>query len=134
MSDCIFCGIAAGDVEAEVVLETEDAVAFLDRHPAARGHVVVIPRVHAASLPELPDEAVGGLFRTVKAAMRKVSDALQPVGMHVGWNHGRGAGQHVFHLHVHLLPRQQPGRGVQLLGEGGEPGSLAEVAAAIRSA
>jgi histidine triad (HIT) family protein len=134
MSDCIFCGIAAGDVEAEVVLESEDAVAFLDRYPAAHGHVVVIPRIHAASLPELPDEAVGGLFRTVKTAMRKVSDAVRPVGMHVGWNHGRGAGQHVFHLHVHVLPRQQPGRGVQLLGEGAEPGSLAELAAAIRSA
>lgn len=134
MSECIFCKIVAGELGAETVLETEDAVAFLDRYPAARGHVVVIPRIHAATLPELPDEAVGGLFRAVKTAMRKVSDALRPVGMHVGWNHGKGAGQHVFHLHVHLLPRQQPGRGVQLLGEGAEPGSLAELAAAIRSA
>lgn len=134
MSECIFCDIVARRLEAEIVLETEAAMAFLDRYPAARGHVVVIPKVHAATLPELPDEAVGGLFLAVRTAMRKVSEALRPVGMHVGWNHGRGAGQHVLHLHVHLLPRQHPGRGVQLLGEGAEPGLLAELADALRKA
>lgn len=135
MSDCIFCGIAAGETKAEVVLESADAVAFLDKYPAARGHVVVIPRVHAATLPELPDEAVDGLFRAVKAVMRKVSDALQPVAMNVGWNHGRDAGQHVFHLHVHVLPRLQAGgRGVQMLGEGAGRVSFAELGEAIRKA
>ncbi len=134
MNDCIFCGIAAGETRAEVVLETPDAIAFLDVHPAARGHVVVIPKVHAATLPELADGAVGGLFLAVKTVMRKVSDALRPAGMHVGWNHGRDAGQHVFHLHVHVLPRQRPGRGVQALGEGGGGASLPEIAEAIRRA
>lgn len=118
MSDCIFCDIAARQTEAEVVFESADAIAFLDRHPAARGHVVVIPRTHAATLVDLPDEVVGGLFLAVKTVMRKVSAALHPLAMHVGWNHGRDAGQRVFHLHVHVLPRQHPGRGVQALGEG----------------
>jgi histidine triad (HIT) family protein len=134
MSDCIFCGIAAGETSAERVFESEDAVAFLDKYPAARGHVVVIPRSHAASLPELPDDAVGGLFRAVKAVMAKVSAALRPAGMNVGWNHGREAGQHVFHLHVHVLPRSRPGRGVQAVGEGAGPGSPADLADAIRKA
>lgn len=134
MSDCIFCDIAAGATKAEVVHESAAAIAFLDAHPAARGHVVVIPKAHAATLPELPEEAVGGLFLAVRAVMRKVSDALRPVGMHVGWNHGRDAGQHVFHLHVHVLPRQHPGRGVQLLGEGSGGASLPEIAEAIRRA
>jgi histidine triad (HIT) family protein len=97
--------------------------------------VVVIPRVHAATLPELPEEAVGGLFRAVRTVMRKVSDALQPVAMHVGWNHGKDAGQHVFHLHVHVLPRHHPGgRGVQMLGEGTGRVSLTEIGEAIRKA
>ncbi len=133
MADCLFCKIVSGETRAEIVHETPDAIAFLDRFPAARGHVLVIPRVHAASLPELPDEAVEGLFLAVKAVMTKVGAALRPVAMHVGWNHGREAGQHVFHLHVHVLPRQHGGgRGVQMLGEGPGEDALADVAAAIR--
>lgn len=135
MSGCIFCDIAGRKLEAEVVLETADAVAFLDKYPAARGHVVVVPRVHAATLAALPDEAVGGLFLTVKAVMARISAALRPAGMNVGWNHGRDAGQVVHHLHVHVLPRHRPGgRGVQLLGEGAGPERLSEIAEAIRKA
>lgn len=64
--------------------------------------------------------------------MRKVSSALQPAAFHLGWNHGAGAGQHVFHLHVHVLPRWSRGRGIQQLGEGDAGADLAEVAAAVR--
>jgi histidine triad (HIT) family protein len=134
MSDCIFCDIAAGALKAETVLETPDAIAFLDKYPAARGHVVVIPRAHAATLPELPDGAVGPLFLAVKTVMRKVSDALHPVAMHVGWNHGKDAGQHVYHLHVHVLPRFHAGRGVQMLGEGTGRVSFAELGEQLRKA
>jgi histidine triad (HIT) family protein len=135
MSDCIFCRIAAGELKGEVVLETADAIAFLDKYPAARGHVVVIPRAHAATLADLDDAGVGGLFLAVKTVMRKVAAALRPAGMNVGWNHGRAAGQHVFHLHVHVLPRYgEGGRGVQVMGE--DPGrvDLAAVGEAIRTA
>jgi histidine triad (HIT) family protein len=131
---CIFCDIAAGKAKAEVVFESADAVAFLDRYPAARGHVVVIPKAHAATLPELPDDAVGGFFRGVKAVVGKVSAALRPVGINVGWNHGEGAGQTVHHLHVHVLPRHRRGRGVQAMGEGADATPAEELAQAIRSA
>jgi histidine triad (HIT) family protein len=135
MNDCIFCRIVAGELAAEVVHATPDAVAFLDRTPAARGHVMVVPRAHAANLLELDDRAIGGLFAAVKEVQRKIDAALHPMAFHVGWNHGAGAGQHVFHLHVHVLPRhRERGRGVQQLGEGGGAGDLAEVAAAIRAA
>jgi len=135
MSDCIFCRIAAGAAKAEIVYDGPGALAILDRTPAARGHVMVIPRAHAATLLDLEDEAVGELFRAVKAVMRKVNDALRPAAFHVGWNHGKGAGQHVFHLHVHVLPRfGESGRGIQMLGEGPGQVDLAELAAAIRNA
>ncbi len=134
MSDCIFCQIAAGTMKAEIVHETPDAVAFLDKFPAARGHVVVIPRKHAVGLTDLDDGAVAGVFLAVKAVMRKVTAALAPAGMNVGWNHGRSAGQVVDHLHVHVLPRWTQGRGVQVMGE--RPGDVdaAELARAIRGA
>jgi histidine triad (HIT) family protein len=135
MNDCIFCKIVAETLNAEVVFDNPEAVAFLDKHPVTRGHVVVIPKVHSATLTELPDEQVGGLFLAVKSVMRKVTSALHPLAMNVGWNHGREAGQHVLHLHVHVLPRfSGGGMGVQALGEGVERLDFAELAEVIRKA
>jgi len=134
MSDCIFCRIAAGTVKAEVVHETPEAIAFLDKFPAAKGHVVVIPRTHAVTLPDLDDAAIAGVFRAVKDVMRKVTAALAPAGMNVGWNHGRAAGQVVDHLHVHVLPRWTQGRGIQVMGERTGEANAAELAQAIRGA
>ena len=135
MAECIFCRIAAGAMAAEVVYEAPRALAFLDKFPSARGHTLVIPRPHAPTLLELDDEDVAALFRAVKAVTRKVKAGLGPVGFNIGWNHGAAAGQHVFHLHVHVLPRYaEGGRGVQSVGGGGAPGNLAEIAAAIRGA
>ena len=135
MAECIFCRIAAGAIAAEVVHEAPGALAFLDKYPSARGHTLVIPRVHAPTLLELEDEDVVELFRTVKAVTRNVQAALGPAGFNIGWNHGAAAGQHVFHLHVHILPRYgEGGRGIQSVGTGGGQGNLAEIAAAIRAA
>lgn len=135
MSECIFCRIASGAARAEIVHAAPGAVAFLDTSPVARGHVMVIPRSHAATLLELDDGAVGELFLAVKTVVRKVNDALGPTSFHVGWNHGRAAGQHVLHLHVHVLPRfSASGRGIQVLGEGPGPVNLPEIAEAIRRA
>jgi histidine triad (HIT) family protein len=134
MAGCLFCGIAAGSVPAALVHEAPGGVAFLDRFPAARGHTLVVPRIHAATLNDLPDEAIGDLFQVVKAVTRKITDALHPVAFHIGWNHGEAAGQQVFHLHVHLIPRFSPGLGIQSLGSGGGKEDLSALAAAIRAA
>jgi diadenosine tetraphosphate (Ap4A) HIT family hydrolase len=87
------------------------------------------------TLLDLDEEAVGELFRVVKLVQQKVASAFQPVGFNVGWNHGRAAGQHVDHLHVHLLPRyEEGGRGVQSLGSGGDRNELGALAEVLRSA
>lgn len=131
---CLFCRILAGEVPAHVVHEDPGAVAFLDVHPAARPHVLVVPRVHAPTLLDLEDDAIGALFRTVKRVQRKIDTAFRPLGYNVGWNHGQAAGQHVFHLHVHLLPRYADGgRGIQLMGTGGDKAELAALAATLRA-
>ena len=132
MNDCLFCRIVAGEVPAERVYESEGALAFLDVMPAARGHTLVVPKVHAPTLTDLDDGAIAPLFQAVKAVMAKLEKALHPAAFHVGWNHGSAAGQHVFHLHVHVLPRQKPGSGIQALGEGGAKGDLAAIASLIR--
>ena len=133
---CLFCRIAGREVPAHVVHEGPGALAFLDASPAARPHLLVIPRAHAPTLLELEDDAVGELFRAVRIVQRKVVAAFRPLGFNVGWNHGQAAGQHVHHLHVHVLPRYADGgRGIQSLGAGGgDRGELAALAAALRSA
>jgi histidine triad (HIT) family protein len=132
---CLFCRIVAGTAPAHLVHETAGTVAFLDAFPVARPHVLVVPRVHVPTLLDLDEEAVGELFRVVKLVQQKVASAFQPVGFNVGWNHGRAAGQHVDHLHVHLLPRyEEGGRGVQSLGSGGDRNELGALAEVLRSA
>ncbi len=135
MQDCIFCKVVSGELQPNLVYESPGALAFLDKYPATRGHTLVIPRHHAPTLLDLPDDHVEGLFRAVKEVQAKVARALEPIAFNVGWNHGRAAGQHVLHLHVHVLPRYAaPGRGVQALGEGATRMDLAAVAEAIRKA
>jgi histidine triad (HIT) family protein len=131
---CLFCRVVAGAERAHLVHEGPGTIAFLDAFPAARPHVLVVPRAHAPTLLELDDEAIGDLFRTVKLVQQRILSAFRPLGFNVGWNHGKACGQHVHHLHVHVLPRYADGgRGIQALGAGGDRASLAELAAALRA-
>jgi histidine triad (HIT) family protein len=136
MADCIFCKIIAGGLKAHAVYENENVLAFLDIHPASRGHVMVIPKKHAESLDRLDESQVGPLFLGVKAVMGLLERALKPAGMNVGWNHGWAAGQRVDHLHVHLIPRYagDGGGGIQSLIHSFVAEDLASLAAQIKSA
>lgn len=136
MPDCIFCKIGAGEAKAHLVYEDESVLAFLDIRPASRGHTMVIPKVHAERLDLLEDRNIGPLFLGVKTVMRLLEKALKPEGMNVGWNHGWAAGQHVNHLHVHLIPRYagDGGGGIQSLIRSSVKEDLASVAGQIRAA
>ena len=101
MADCLFCSIAAGEIPADVVVETDEVVAFNDINPAAPTHVLVIPKRHVASSAELePDDAglLGALF-DVAAQVGRTIDG----GWRLVTNVGPDAGQSVFHLHFHVL-------------------------------
>ena len=131
--ECLFCQIASGSRPAEIVYQSPATVAFLDRFPVARGHTLVVPRQHASTLLQLDDGAAGALFGSVVEVVERLSQSLHPAGFNVGWNHGAAAGQHVFHLHVHVLPRFSPGgSGVQAVGEGAPAAPLEEIAGIIR--
>ena len=88
MADCIFCRIVSGELKAHAIYENESVLAFLDNHPASRGHVMVIPKTHAESLDRLDEGQVGPLFVGVKTVMGLLEKALKPAGLNVGWNHG----------------------------------------------
>lgn len=103
--DCLFCRIARKEIGAKIVYEDAGTLAFLDVHPIAPGHTVVIPKEHAETLLELDDAKIGPFFSSVKEVARILSRALAPDGFTIGANHGRSAGQLVSHLHVHVIPR-----------------------------
>jgi len=103
--ECIFCKIAKGKVPATVLYEDEHVISFLDVSPRARGHTLVIPKTHAATLLDLSEEEVGVLFAAVRKVAHKLMDELGAVGFNIGLNSGEVAGQVVPHVHVHILPR-----------------------------
>ncbi len=104
MRDCIFCKIIQGEIPAHKIYEDENSLAFLDINPRAKGHTVVIPKVHAATPLEM-NEGFAELFAAVKKTMKLIDDKLSPDGYNVGWNQKPAGGQVVEHLHVHILPR-----------------------------
>jgi len=103
ISDCAFCDIIAGLVPADIVLEDETVVAFLDARPVFKGHVLVAPREHAVTLADLPGDAVGPYFLRVQRVSAVMPAALGCQGTFVAANNV--VSQSVPHLHVHVVPR-----------------------------
>ncbi len=106
-SDCIFCGIVEHRLPAHVVYEDERCLAFLDLFPLTRGHLLVIPKHHVDRLKELEPGLYGPFLAAVSELCRRV-ERLAP-DYNVAMNQGARAGQIVFHLHVHLIPRYDHG-------------------------
>jgi histidine triad (HIT) family protein len=105
VTDCVFCDIIAGPVPAQIVLDDEVAVAFLDARPVFKGHVLVAPRQHYETLPDLPAGLVGPLFTRVQRLSAAVLAAFGAQGSFVALNNT--VSQSVPHLHVHVVPRSR---------------------------
>jgi len=132
---CIFCKIVAGQIPSTRLYEDADTLAFMDINPANDGHCLVIPKMHAATLYEIPADAVAAAIRTTQRVASAVQRALRPEGLNLVQSNGPGAAQSVPHLHFHILPRRM-GDGL-LINWGLKPGDMkriAEVAALIRAA
>lgn len=102
--DCLFCRIAEGEIPADVIHEDDQVVAFRDINPQAPTHVLVIPREHVASVDDLEEdhaELVGRLFLVAREIAR--DEGVDDGGYRLVVNTGAGAGQSVFHIHLHLL-------------------------------
>ena len=103
MTDCVFCSIANGKIPARKVLETDDIVAFHDLNPAAPVHVLVIPRKHIATLDDAVEADAALLGRMLLAAREVAKKSALSSGYRVVMNVQAGAGQSVFHIHLHVL-------------------------------
>lgn len=102
MEDCLFCRIVAGEIPAEVVSESETALAFRDLNPQAPLHVLVVPRTHVANAAELADLEPPTVAELVRMAGRVCADAGYD-SYRLVFNTGPDAGQSVFHAHLHVL-------------------------------
>jgi histidine triad (HIT) family protein len=132
--DCLFCKIAAGELPSEIVQEDEHTLAFMDINPWTRGHALVIPRRHSASLYEVDDEDLGRASSAAKRLALTMRDRLGCDGVNLLNCCQPAAWQTVFHTHIHVIPRYDddplrlPGSPRQVDGD-----ELAEVASQLRS-
>jgi len=104
-SECVFCQVIAHTTPADIVFEDEHVVAFLDRAPVFPGHVLVAPREHVVTLPDLPAARIEPLFARVQRIARILPEALDAHGTFVAINNV--VSQSVAHLHVHVVPRRR---------------------------
>jgi histidine triad (HIT) family protein len=102
---CIFCSIVRGDVPAQIILRSRDAVAFLDTRPVFKGHVLVVPPAHRMTLADLLPAELPGYFATVQRVARAVEKGTAADGSFVALNNV--VSQSVPHLHTHVVPRRK---------------------------
>ncbi len=104
-SQCAFCEIGAGALPASMVYATAQVIAFLDDHPLFPGHVLLCPREHYATLPEIPRNLAGILMEATQLLARAVESALDAEGTFIAINNR--VSQTVPHLHIHIVPRRR---------------------------
>jgi histidine triad (HIT) family protein len=131
--NCVFCKIAAGSIPCIKLCEDEGTMAFMDINPANEGHCLVIPKAHFPTLFVLAPEALAATGNTVLKVAKAVQAALIPDGLNLLQANGPGAGQSVFHFHVHVLPRRHgDSLSINWTPKPGDRGRIAEVAEKIR--
>ena len=107
MSQCVFCRIVAKEIPATVVHEDEHTLAFMDIGQVNPGHVLVALKKHAENIFALEDAHAAAVFRASAKVARAIRAAFEPQGLSVYQANGAAAGQTVFHLHIHLVPRYE---------------------------
>lgn len=103
--DCIFCKIIAGEIPSAKVYEDDDVYAFLDISQVTTGHTLVIPKTHTSDIFETPEDVAAKVFARVPKIANAIKEVYNPKGVNLLNNNGIFAGQSVYHLHIHIIPR-----------------------------
>ena len=104
-ADCIFCKLANGEIPTNSIYEDDDFKVILDASPATKGHALILPKEHFDNLYEVDDEVAAKIMPLAKKLAKHMKEKLHCDGVNVLQNNEEAAGQTVFHLHVHLVPR-----------------------------
>ncbi len=107
VDDCVFCRIIRGELPAHRVYEDEMVLAFLDIHPSAPGHTLIIPKSHVAQVEDLLEEESSALFRALHLLVGRIQEAVGATASTIGINNGPGSGQEISHVHIHVIPRSK---------------------------
>lgn len=130
----IFAKILRGEMPCHKIMEDEKVLAFMDVMPQTAGHALVIPKTPAENLLDLPSEDAAYLIQSVQKVARAVKKAMDAPGLMIAQLNGAQAGQTVFHIHFHIIPRKE---GIDLALHARkmeDPETLAAQAAKIRAA
>jgi histidine triad (HIT) family protein len=122
----VFAKVLRGELPSHTIYEDEDTLAFLDIMPRSDGHALVITKEEARDLFDVSPEALAKLMAVVQKLAPKIKDAMGADGVLIAQFNGAAAGQTVFHLHVHIIPRKE---GVELKPHGGKMADKAALAA-----
>ena len=118
--DCIFCKLANGDIPTNSIYEDDKFNVILDNGPATRGHALILPKDHADSLFDLPEETAAEAMKLAKKLGQHIVETLKADGLNIVQNNGEAAGQTVKHYHLHLIPRYD-GDGQKILWDPTSP-------------
>lgn len=105
MADCIFCKIIEGSIPSYTIFENDLFKAFLDINPATFGHTLIVPKIHAIDIFDVPQEYAKEMFLLSQKIATQIKQSLGCDGINILQNNGSVAGQVVFHYHMHLIPR-----------------------------
>ena|SRR3989344_2132358 len=103
--ECIFCKIIAGEIPTSKIYEDNDTIAFLDIQPSTAGHCLVIPKKHYENIIDCDELTLRRVIGAVQKVAVKVKKELNAEGINIVQNNGKHAGQAVFHIHFHVIPR-----------------------------
>lgn len=132
--NCIFCKIANGDIPAATVYEDDEFRVILDLGPASKGHALILPKSHYKDICEADEGIAAKLFPLAARIGGAMKQGLGASGFNVVQNNGTSAGQTVFHLHVHVIPRYEDGPAMVTWEPGqSDAEELAEVAEILKN-
>ena len=120
--DCIFCKLANGEIPTNALYEDDIVKVIFDANPAAKGHVLILPKEHFDNIYELDDDTAAHVFKVAAKISKAYKKALDFDGLNIVQNNGEVAGQTVFHFHMHLIPRYEG----DCVGLNWTPGNLSD--------
>ncbi len=113
MNECLFCKIIRGEIPSIKVYENHNSIAFMDIRPVNTGHILIVSKKHFEDMLAADDETIKDVAVAAKKVALAVKKALNPDGINLAANNGAAAGQVIFHLHWHIIPRLE-GDGLRL--------------------
>jgi len=109
--ECLFCKIIEKKLKTNIIAENEGAVAILDINPASDGHTLLITKRHFVNIAEVDEKSWEYLLPLIKKIINKLQVTFHPSGFNVITNMNEIASQSIFHLHVHVIPKYEKGKG-----------------------